>query len=88
MLISENKWYLGKVRWFDDLSGEGIIEAGSDNSRRLFFHWSAIVSNKKWKTIEDNAYVKFKVVADVTFIQPKIVKKLTKKELKQLTLFP
>ena len=82
MMISENQWYCGKVRWFDDLSGEGVIEA---NGNRLFFHYSAIISRKKWKTIEDNAFVKFKVVADVTFIQPKLVKKLTKKEIKQLS---
>lgn len=54
------RWVKGRVRWFNNLSGEGIIRVGN-NSKRV--HWSSIangLSNPKivWYILFKNQRVK------------------------------
>lgn len=56
------KWQLGKVSWFDQKSGEGMIM--SEDGKLFYVHYSAIESEKKWKILKENKSVKFKVVED------------------------
>lgn len=48
---------LGTVRWFDDLTGRGIIT--NDQGVDYKVHYSSIESKSKWKTLKKNAKVKF-----------------------------
>lgn len=63
----ETKGIRGQVYWFDDLTGEGVIK---DQYGRLYFvhyvHYSAIVSDDKWKTLKDKQKVLFKLIVDTT----------------------
>lgn len=77
-MIKEGQWYFGKVRWFDDLSGEGIVQASGS---RLFFHWSAITDQQGWKSYRGGEFVCFTVVKDVTFTQINQIRILQTDEL-------
>jgi CspA family cold shock protein len=68
------KWQLGTVHWFDEKSGEGIIKSEQGDS--FYVHYSAIETNKKWKSLKDKKQVKFQVIDDVTFSQVSKVKEL------------
>lgn len=67
-------WQLGTVRWFDEKSGEGMIKA--DDGQSYYVHYSAIDSDKKWKSLKDNKKVRFQLVDDVTFAQVSRVKEV------------
>ena len=58
-------WLEGKVRWFDNLRGEGIIRVGT---KSFFVHWSALgpVERPKlvWYILFKNQPVKVQVVDD------------------------
>ncbi len=56
-MSSKINFQLGTVRWFDDLTGKGIItnEEGIDYK----VHYSSIDSKSKWKTLKKNSKVKF-----------------------------
>lgn len=56
------KWQLGKVSWFDQKSGEGMIK--SEDGKLFYVHYSAIESDKKWKTLKERKDVKFKAIDD------------------------
>ncbi len=71
--ISE-AWQLGTVHWFDEKSGEGMIK--SDDGQSYYVHYSAIASNKKWKSLKDKEKVKFQLIDDVTFAQVARVKEV------------
>ena len=49
----------GKVKFFDKKKGYGFIKA--DNGLDLFFHYSEIISDKKYKSIEKDTRVKFEI---------------------------
>lgn len=68
------KWQLGKVQWFDDKAGEGMIR--SENGEQYYVHYSAIDNTTKWKTLKQNKKVKFQVIDDATFVQVSKVKDL------------
>lgn len=51
------KFQLGTVRWFDDLTGKGIITADDGTDYKV--HYSSIESKSKWKTLKRNTKVKF-----------------------------
>ncbi|EEB35434.1 cold-shock DNA-binding domain protein [Anaerococcus hydrogenalis DSM 7454] len=48
----------GKVKFFDEKKGFGFIESESGD---YFFHYSEIISDKDYKTIENGARVEFDV---------------------------
>ena len=56
------KWQIGTVSWFDNKSGEGMIKA--KDGRLFYVHYSAIVSDEKWLTLQEKAEVKFKAIDD------------------------
>ena len=60
-------WQLGKVHWFDEKSGEGMIK--SDDGNSYYVHYSAIESNKKRKSLREKKKVEFQIIDDVTFAQ-------------------
>ena len=53
-------WKAGKVQWFDDLTGEGMITDTGDGNT-YYVHYSAIESKKKRKTLKKGGKVKFKL---------------------------
>jgi CspA family cold shock protein len=56
------KWQIGTVSWFDQKSGEGMIK--SEDGKLFYVHYSAIDSDKKWKTLKEKKEVKFKALDD------------------------
>ena len=69
------KWQLGTVRWFDDLKGEGIIR--DENGTSFYVHYSAIVTDKKRKSLTKGKKVKFQLFEDSHFTQVDKVKEDT-----------
>ena len=55
-------WTFGKVSWFNDSSGDGIVRA--ENGRNYYVHYSAIQSRQKRKTLKANQKVKIQVLDD------------------------
>ena len=66
------KWQLGTVRWFDEKSGDGVIK--SDDGISYYVHYSAIESERRWKSLNEKKRVEFQVIEDVTFSQVSRVK--------------
>lgn len=60
--MSQVKWELGEVLWFDEYGGEGQIRA--KDGKTLSFHYTAIESKKKWKSIKSDKKIKFKASDD------------------------
>ncbi len=50
----------GKVKWFDGKKGYGFIER--DEGGDVFVHYTAIKSDKEYKSLEQGATVEFDVV--------------------------
>lgn len=67
-------WQLGTVHWFDEKSGEGMIK--SEDGENYYVHYSAIESEKKFKSLKDKKKVKFQIVDDITFSQVSKVKEI------------
>ena len=63
--MATQPWVEGKVRWFDDLRGEGLVRDEEGNS--YFVHYSTIISDKKRKTLKKDKKVKFKLIEDSHF---------------------
>jgi len=72
--MSKINWQFGKVRWFDDLKGEGLIRDEHGNS--FYVHYSAIESNKKRKTLKKGKEVKFQLLEDSHYTQIDKVKEI------------
>jgi CspA family cold shock protein len=72
--ILNQQWQLGTVHWFDEKSGEGMIK--SNDGQSYYVHYSAIESDKKWKSLKDKKKVKFQLIDDVTFAQVSRVKEI------------
>jgi cold shock CspA family protein len=72
--MKSKEWRSGKVRWFDDLKGEGVIRDTDGNS--YFVHYSAIISNIPRKTLTKNRDVEFQLYVDSHFIQVDKIKEL------------
>lgn len=75
----------GTVRWFDNLSGEGIVV--SEGGEQFFVHWSAIKGKfeakngkKSWAELESGWGVAFDVIRDTTFKQVSALKILNKQK--------
>ncbi len=68
------RWFSGIVHWFDRKTGEGLIK--SKDGKTYFVHYSAIQSNKRWKSLEDRKEVKFQLIDDVPFAQVSRVKEI------------
>lgn len=56
------KWKLGKVSWFNDGSGEGVIR--TESGRDFYVHCSAIQSNQKRRSLKPKQKVKIQVLDD------------------------
>jgi cold shock CspA family protein len=54
-------WKAGKVQWFDDESGKGMILDLKDG-RMFFVNYQAINTTKKWKSLKEDQDVKFKLI--------------------------
>lgn len=50
----------GKVKWFDGKKGYGFIER--DEGGDVFVHYTAIKTDKEYKSLEQGATVEFDVV--------------------------
>ena len=50
----------GRVKWFDGKKGYGFIER--EEGGDVFVHYSAIKSDKEYKSLEEGAVVEFDVV--------------------------
>ena len=72
--VISNGWQLGTVHWFDEKSGEGMIKA--ENGQSYYVHYSAIDSQKKWKSLREKRKVEFQIIDDVTFAQISKVREL------------
>lgn len=59
MSATSSGWKKGKVLWFDDLAGEGMVldEAGNN----LYFHHTAIKNEKQKMKLAEDALVKFTI---------------------------
>lgn len=68
------KWMMGKVRWFDEVKGEGLVRG--EDGQSFYVHYSAIDSEKKHKNLNENSKVKFQLVEDSHYIQVSRVKEL------------
>ena len=71
------KWLQGKVHWYDQKSGEGMIRSNDGNV--YYVQSSAIddfVTSKrnKEKTLKDKQEVQFQLLEDTTFVQVSRVK--------------
>ena len=72
------KWQKGTVRWFDNISGDGMIRVGN---KSIYVHWSAIAKGLKgpkdcfkrpkalWCVLFPNQKVKVQVFEDYNYIQ-------------------
>lgn len=49
----------GKVKWFDNKKGFGFIV--SDDGKDVFVHFSDIVSDESYKTLQEGAEVEFEI---------------------------
>jgi len=55
-----SNWKTGRVDWFDDVRGIGMITA--TDGTRFDFHYSTIQTRKKsWRSVEKDQEVKFQV---------------------------
>jgi cold shock CspA family protein len=69
-----NRWKAGVVRWFNEASGLGIIE--DDDGQAYEVHYSAIQSEKKWKTLKESKKVEFIPLDDPDFMVADKVKEV------------
>ena len=78
------KTHTGKVRWFDNLSGEGMIREANGNS--IYIHWSAIAdkpiqhnSNKtEWYVLFPGQMVEYSVYSNSYHRQVEKIMKVDK----------
>lgn len=52
----------GKVKWFDAKKGFGFIV--DDDGKDIFVHFSAITTDKSFKTLEDGIDVEYELIED------------------------
>ena len=50
----------GRVKWFDNKKGYGFIK--SEEGQDIFIHYTAIKSDRKFKSLEEGTVVEFDVV--------------------------
>lgn len=54
------RWIKGMVDWFDDEKGQGFVR--DEKGDWYYFHYSAIDSKKKWKSLKARQKVEFQVI--------------------------
>jgi len=61
-------WETGRVHWFDEKSGVGMISDEQD-SALYFVHYSAIKSDKKFKVLKKGNTVKYQLYENLYSIR-------------------
>ena len=56
-------WRDGKVQWFNDEDGKGMI-LDLEDGRMFYVNYKAIQTKNKWKTLKADDDVKFELVED------------------------
>lgn len=65
---------IGKVEWFDNEKGEGMVrDVKTDIS--YYFHYSAIESEDAWKRLNKNDMVEFSLYSNLYMDQVDKIKK-------------
>lgn len=61
--VSDDTFYVGRVKWFNNQSGYGFIEmSDASETKDLFVHHSAIrTTTNQFKYLVEGEYVRFKV---------------------------
>ncbi len=67
-------WKACTVRFFDDKKGRGYIVC--EDGEIYTVHYSAIDTDKKWKTLKENSKVKFQEVKDQDYKMVKAIKEV------------
>lgn len=58
------KWQLGKISWFNDGSGKGVVKG--EDGKNYSLHHSAIEPNKKGVSLKPDQEVRVQVLDDKT----------------------
>jgi cold shock CspA family protein len=66
--MTNNRWIKGKVRWFDNVKGEGLVRDTQTNEC-YYVHYSAIESDKTIKELETNQPIIFQLAIDSHYTQ-------------------
>jgi len=56
-------WKAGKVQWFNDEDGKGMI-VDLEDGRMFYVNYKAIQTKKKWKSLKEDQLVEFELVED------------------------
>ena len=60
MRRNNSSWIKGMVDWFDDEKGQGFVR--DEKGDWYYFHYSAIESARKWKSMKAHQKVEFQVI--------------------------
>ena len=66
----------GTVKWFNNQKGYGFIT--NENGEDVFMHYSGIVSEKKYKTLDESDIVTFDVINTEKGVQAVNIQKVEK----------
>jgi len=72
MNVRSEAWQNGVVHWFDEMTGEGLIK--DQNGKSYYVHYSAIESSNKWRNLQDEQKIRFKLVTSANGSQVSHVK--------------
>lgn len=56
-------WRAGKVQWFNDEDGKGMI-VDLEDGRMFYVNYKAIQTNSKWKSLKEDQEIEFDLVED------------------------
>jgi cold shock protein len=56
----DGAWIKGLVNWFDDEKGQGFVR--DEKGDTYYFHYSAIESKRKWKSLKSSQKIEFQVI--------------------------
>lgn len=74
----------GTVCWFSESRGIGFVGSPELNGREAFVHYSAIVSDLKYKTLKPGDRVQFSFLETPKGLQARRVKKIDGDKLENL----
>lgn len=59
-------WKAGKVQWFDEETGKGMIVDLADGTP-YYVNYTSIQSKKKWRSLNEGVAIKYTLKADSEF---------------------